>query len=296
MVDAYFERDALSIKGSTRDRYQISARALAGTFGAVPIHEYSRGMVADYIARRRQAGVQDATIRRDLAALRVMLNAAVGWEWLDSNPLGRIRMRGLKEVQRTRFLSREEWDRLAAACDPDLRALCTLAVETGMRMGELLSLEWGDVSAARMEIAIRGGKTGSRTVPLSQAALDTLRGLPRASGLVFRREGPLGPEPLKVQRVSQRFALAAAKAKLRDVRFHDLRHTFASWKVQAGHDLYRIQRILGHKGPQMTQRYAQLRTEDLRSVVGTDGDTAATHLNKEKPVKSGKVRRSRARQ
>lgn len=293
MVETYFEREGSAVRFSSADRYRVSAKALLPTFGAVPIHEISRGMIADFIARRRKEEVSDATIRRDLAALHVMLNSAVSWEWLDANPVARVKTRGLKETQRTRFLTEKEWQRLSAKCEPELRAICTIAVEAGLRLGEILSLTWGDIDARRMEISVRDGKTGSRTVPMSEACLAAIKSRGSGRGLVFWKDGPTGPEPLKVIRVSQRFSAVAAKVNLSDVRFHDLRHTFASWKVQQGHDLYRIQRILGHKGPQMTQRYAQLRTEDLHSVVGTKSGTDATQFSRKVPVNTGKVKARR---
>lgn len=292
MVDQYFEREARSIKPGTAKRYLLSARALSATFGNRDLRDISRKDVSDYIALRRAGGIADATIRRDLAALSVMLNAAVGWEWLDSNPIRRVRLR-LKESARTRFLTPAEWKKLSAAMDPDLKAIATLAVETGLRLGEILNLEWRDIDRQRREIRVREGKTGGRVVPASQTAVDVLRAVsrPARAGLVFSRLGTDGPVPLVVSRVSQRFAAAAANAGIADVRFHDLRHTFASWKVQQGHDLYAIQRTLGHKGPQMTQRYAHLRTEDLHRLVGTDTSQRATHLSRKRPGNKGQVRR-----
>lgn len=289
MVEQYVARETRSIRPSTAKRYFLSAKALSATFGPKHLHEISRKDVSDYIAKRRAGGVADATIRRDLATLSIMLNAAVEWEWIPTNPLGRMKKRALKEVQRTRFLTADEWERLAKACDPELRAVCTLAVETGLRLGEILSLEWRDVDRQRREIRVREGKTGGRVVPASRIALHALRGISRAQGvpLVFHKAGDDGEERLNVSRVSQRFSAIARKAKLKDLRFHDLRHTFASWKVQQGHDLYRIQKMLGHKGPQMTQRYAHLRTQDLHALVGTKPAQRATDLSQEMPGNKG---------
>lgn len=132
-----------------------------------------------------------------------------------------------------------------------------LALNTGMRKGEIYGLLWGQVDFANRQIRIRNGKTdeSDRVIPLNDAALRLLSEmhLHRASEFVFpsNRKGDAGLREPKVG-----FIKAVRRAKIPHIRFHDLRRIFATRLVQAGVDLITVQQLLGHSTIAMTTRYA----------------------------------------
>ena len=133
-----------------------------------------------------------------------------------------------------------------------------VALNTGLRLGKLLGLTWERVDLSRGVIRLEVTKSGRRReVPLnteSYHALVTLN--PKASGRVFRSKS-----------VRKAYENAVSNAKLDDVNFHTLRHTFASWAVMRGVSLKELQELLGHGTLAMTMRYAHLAPERLRSAV-----------------------------
>jgi integrase len=204
-----------------------------------------------------------ATVNRALALLRHLLRLAHDeWEVLDVVP--RIRMEREPEG-RLRWLTPEEATRLLDACrqsrNADLIDLVELALFTGMRRGELLELNWERVDRARGVVLLEVTKSGRRReVPLNSRADTVLaRRGSHAHGLVF------GSRNWNAYRHA--FEGAATRAKLTDFRFHDLRHTFASWAVQRGSTLQEVKDLLGHSTLAMVMRYAHLSPEHLRSAV-----------------------------
>lgn len=180
--------------------------------------------------------------------------------------------RGLKEAApRIRFLSRDEFSRLLDTAAPHLRPMLLVAVGTGMRLEEMLSLRWMQVSLPRREITLTETKTDTpRVVPMSAQIVGTVSALPRhikEPWVFWHGDGQ------RYTTIKTAFNAACRRAKIKDFRFHDLRHTFASWAVQDGMDLYPLSRILGHKTMQMTARYSHLRTADLHDAVGTQVGT-----------------------
>lgn len=279
-----FAREHLvSLKESSVERYASSIVVLHKFFEHHYLDEITRGAISDYVSVRKEK-VSDTAIRRDLACLSSMMSCAVQWEWIKQNPLKGYSRRSLKESPpRTRYLSLDEFDALLNATPPDMTTLVVLAVETGMRMGEMLSLTWQQIDQQRQEIRLTETKTDEpRTIPLSPKASAHLSAHPRhiTSPFVFHDSNG---EPWKQRNVSHRFANTVKRAGLTDFRFHDLRHTFASWAVQGQHDwlkapmdLYRLQKWLGHKWPHMTQRYAHLTSDDLHAVVDRVGTVSGT--------------------
>jgi integrase len=170
---------------------------------------------------------------------------------------------------RDRWLTVEEEGRVLAACGPWLRDIVQFALGTGMRMGETLSLSWRGVDLIRRTAMVFQSKNGERrTIPVNQTVLsllkegETLRSL--RTDLVFPSTTHT---PLEGGHLRRAFRLALKKARIEGFRFHDLRHTFATRLVQAGVELYKVQRLLGHKSPMMTQRYAHHYPESLREDV-----------------------------
>jgi integrase len=183
-----------------------------------------------------------------------------------------------------RILEPHEETRLLAACSSIrswyLRPVIVLALNTGMRRGELLSLEWERIDLMRRRIQILNAKTTSseRSIPMNSTVYVLLCGLgqKRHSKLLFpskRREGG------RVLDLKKGFKKAVKLAGLPTIRFHDLRHTFATRLVQAGVDIITVQHLLGHARISMTARYAhspdQARVAAVERLDGLFGSQSA---------------------
>src|SRR5437667_10789190 len=170
-------------------------------------------------------------------------------------------MQGIKFLRennaRTRYLSLEESQRLIASCmAPHIRAMVSVALHSGMRLGEILNLHWYDLDFASGFILVRDSKNGeSRHVPMDTILFALFRAYPRRVGADLVFSSSSGG---RIVDVRTGFQNACKRAELTDLHFHDLRHTFASQFVLAGGDLYILKEILGHKSITMTQRYAHL--------------------------------------
>jgi integrase len=237
-----------------------------------PLAEITAARVADYKGFRlstvRKIGEEErplagATVNRALALLRHLLRLAhEEWEVIDRVP--RIRLEREAEG-RLRWLTPEEATRLLDVCrcsrNADLLDLVELALFTGMRRGELLGLSWERVDRARGVVLLDATKSGRRReVPLNG----------RADAVLARRGskavGPVFPSR-RWDAYRTAWDLAVDRAKLDDFRFHDLRHTFASWAIQGGASLQEVKDLLGHASLAMTLRYGHLAPEHLRTAV-----------------------------
>jgi len=224
-------------------------------FATRPLGQITRAEIEAW-RRERMSKCRPATINRDLSRLRHMLNIAVEWELLEESP-----MKGMKFLRennaRTRYLSLEECQRLIASCiAPHIRAMVSVALHSGIRLGEILNLRRHDLDFASGFILVRDSKNGeSRHVPMDATLFALFRAYPHrpSTDLVF--SSSCGGHIVDVR---TGFQNACKRAGLADLHFHDLRHTFASQFVMAGGDLYILKEILGHKFITMTQRYAHL--------------------------------------
>lgn len=213
----------------------------------------------------------NATINRYMGVLLHAFNIAIKeWEWTHDNPCSRISK--LKESRgRTRYLSKVELKRLLHACRKSdsrhLHSVVILALSTGARKNEILSLKWRNIDLKRQTITIEESKNGeSRTIPVQGFAYDILKTKrdydESDSDFVFYSDNK--EQPICI-RSGWRFAIK--KANIEDFRFHDLRHTAASYFAMNGATLTDIAEILGHKTIQMTQRYAHLHIDHTRKVM-----------------------------
>jgi len=254
------------------DRSQLDA--LQAEFGAeTPLAEITASRISEYKAKRLTAvrkigqgaaaverGLTAAAVNRPLALLRHLLRLAhEEWEAIENVP--RIRLE--KEPQgRLRWLTQEEITRLLEACvkskNKELGAAVIIALNTGLRRGELIGLTWERVDLSRGVLRLELTKSGRRReVPMNDDSYRALVSLgPKASGRVF-----------KTRYIQTAYNNAVAAAKLDDVNFHTLRHTFASWSVMRGVTLKELQELLGHASLAMTMRYAHLAPEHLRTAV-----------------------------
>jgi integrase len=181
----------------------------------------------------------------------MVFNKAVEWGKLDQNPAARVRK--LPEPPPVdRILTKDETSRLLAAAGERIRPIIITALATGLRRGELFALRWKDIDFDRRLIIVRISKSGkSRKVPFGPAVAATLDALPRCSEFVF--PGQKKGRPL--QSIYDSFHNACVAAQIEDLRFHDLRHSYASGLIEAGVDIATVSRILGHANILMTQKY-----------------------------------------
>lgn len=247
-----------SLKPSSVASYQYIIRTLAAHFGGLDLHDITRRAILDFEAVQP---VGRARLQRYRAVLSGIMKAAQARDWIETNPV-----RGLPPLRvknaRQAFLSRTEWPILRDKLSPTVILPSGVAITTGMREGEIVGLRVRDLDFERDEIHIRDAKTGERTIPMEDAREwfpAQLSAHPDAP--VFATSTGAA---MRADNLSKRFRRDADRAGFPHIRFHDLRHTFASWWMQGGGDSYVLQCRLGHSGPAMTQRYAHLRTEDLR--------------------------------
>ncbi|GGK40938.1 hypothetical protein GCM10011322_30050 [Salinarimonas ramus] len=257
------------MKKGTRRTYRSNAKNWLSAFPNLRLDEIDRSTLALFVSRRKERGVSDTTIRRDIAFLGTVCSMAIAWGWLETNPITALSKKFLKEAPpRTRFLTRREFERLHAAASETLKPQLVLAVETGMRKEELLSLTLDAIDLKRREIHLQETKTNSpRRVPLSDAAIATIADLIAKPGRPSSRYLFCKPDGTRILCNKKGFRAACERAAIMDFRFHDLRHTFASWWVQSGGDLYKLSRVLGHRTLQMSARYGHLRTDDLHEEM-----------------------------
>jgi integrase len=282
MVTEYLAQKEARGKKTIRNDRMATVRLLRFFGDALPLTEITAQRIAQYEHKRlteksERLGrpVGPASLNRDLSILRGMLRMATEWEYIAKPP----KIRLVKEPQgRLEHLTEDEATRLLTECQraatypvashrsPHLHAIVTVALNTGLRLGEVLGLTWGRVDFSRGVILLEQTKNGRRReVPMNRAVDDVLSPLARAhGGRVF------GPRSVR-----RAFESACERAKLINFHFHDLRHTFASWLVMRGRPLKEVQELLGHQTITMTMRYAHLSPDRLRDAVASLDDFSA---------------------
>jgi integrase len=232
--------------------------------GSKPLGQITRAELETW-QREMRLKCKPSTVNRELGRLRHMFNRAVDWGMLEESP-----MEGLKFLRennaRQRYLSLEECERLIQACiSPRVQAIVVIALHTGMRLGEILSLRHHDLDFRAGLILIPDSKNGEpRHVPMDRTVASLLTGYPRhpSSELIFANKA--GGRFLEIR---GGFKNACQRARISDLHFHDLRHTFASHWMMTGGELYALKEILGHKSILMTQRYAHLSPAFKRAAI-----------------------------
>src|SRR5437667_637431 len=252
-AEMYLEREGPLLKSIRTERNRVLA--WAREFGNRPLGQITREEIEAW-RRERMTTSRPATINRDLSRLRRMFSLAVEWGLLEESPMQGIKF--LRENNaRTRYLSLEECQRLIASCmAPHIRAMVSVALHSGMRLGEILNLRWRDLDFASGFILVRDSKNGeSRHVPMDTILFALFRAYPRRVGADLVFSSSSGG---RIVDVRTGFFNSCKRAVIADLHFHDLRHTFASQFVLAGGDLYILKEILGHKSLAMTTRYSHL--------------------------------------
>jgi integrase len=212
---------------------------------------------------RRLRSVSPATVRRELAVLSHCFEIGRReWGIAVPNPVKEIRLPSPSNARERRLTDLEQValdDALARSRTWYLKPLVALAIETGMRKGELLSLEWKDVHLERRTATLPLTKNGSRrVVPLTVEALAVLKRLSSSGDLVF---------PVSAVAVRQAWDRVTAKASIPDFRFHDLRHEAISRFFEMGLTVAEVAFVSGHKDVRMLFRYTHLRADHVLSRI-----------------------------
>ncbi len=273
-----------------------------GTLGDELLPDLSLWAIESWRTQRRQAGTAVATINRDLAALRAALSKAVEWGLLSEHPLKDLKpLRSDRAANIVRYLTPAEEQRLRAALiardrriiqgrangnswreqrgyasmpaisgpfGDHLTAMVLISLNTGVRRGELLSLTWSAIDTHNNVLTVSGesSKSGqTRHIPLNSEAQETLAAWGIATGqtgLLFKaRQGG------KMVDIKKSWSAVLKAAGIREFRWHDLRHHFASRLVMQGASLYVIKQLLGHSTIAITEKYAHLAPEHKSAAV-----------------------------
>jgi integrase len=279
----YLPYAKVNLSVSTYNRCEgIIQNHLVTYFNAHRIFKITRKQVENY-KQKRAKEVEPATVNREFSRLRHMFKCAIDWGYIKNNPC-----KGVKELKeppgRVRYLSHEEMDRLLMACDPAsllenpnnknrdlsklvsvyLKPIVLIAIHSGMRRGEIMGLKWKDIDFKEKRITLMETKNNDlRTIFMNDVLIRVLKALPVQlhSEKVFTG--------INGNMVSVAFERACKRANINDFRFHDLRHTFASYLVMGGINLRTIQTLLGHRDLRMTMKYSHLSPEYLQEAVLT---------------------------
>jgi integrase len=274
-AERYREYAKANKKGYQNELYRI--QQLVNTFGKRRLSDLT-AWDAEKLKTDMSKSRRPATVNRILGNVKHMMAMATKWGILAKNPfagVGLLRVPTMPE----RILQPDEETRLLKACEevraPHLRPIVVLALNTGMRKGEILSLQWSQLDLISRSIHVENGKTtlSDRRIPMNDLVFENIVALrkSRQGNLVF-------PSPRKTgQRfvdLKTAFRSAVARSGIAPLRFHDLRHSFASRLVRTGADLITVQHLLGHAKITMTARYAHPLADDkIAAVRRLDGSS-----------------------
>ena len=252
--------------------YKSTFKLALNHFGNIQLTDLSTQTIENYLHTRiRETSIFAA--RKDLANFSCAFNRAVRDGYLKQNPCKGIRRFKLPE-QQPMFYSREEFSRLLEALDSeDLRDIVKFAINTGMRQGEIISLQWHQVNFEQ-EIITLDNRTHItktkriRTLPFNNQVKTIL--LKRYQNRIPGQEFvfTLNGQSIDQERFSKDFKKYVYKARVNPkLNFHSLRHSFASWLVQKGVSIYVVSKLLGHSNISTTEIYSHLRRDDLKNAT-----------------------------
>lgn len=225
--------------------------------------EIDKNLIEEIANKKESVGVTQTTVNRMLEVIRAILRKAVyEWEWLDKMP--HIRMRHV-ENRRVRWLTIEEANRLLSELSFHLKSMAAFTLATGLRASNVLKLQWSQVDLDKKHAFINSDESKTKkaiAVPLNSDAIRILKEQERCSDYVFTYKG----SPIK-QCNTKAWRKALERAKIKDFRWHDLRHTWASWHIQNGTTLQELQILGGWSSFEMVLRYAHLSSDHLQAAA-----------------------------
>ena len=286
-VELYLKTNNFKWERSTKHNIKWLKQFFYGKY----LHEITPLLVEKFKAERakqvkgkgkKAKQIKPETVNRSLTCLKSIFNRAISWgKFTGENPVKKVKF--FKENNgRLRYLEKDEIERLIANCTPELKPIVIVALNTGMRKGEILNLKWHDCDFRHNIIYINKSKNGERReVPMNSfasKALITVRKNPD-NEYIFPHQGD------KPRDFRKSFFTALKNSGIVNFRFHDLRHTFASQLVMSGVDLNTVRELLGHKSLEMTLRYSHLSPDHKKRAV----DILGQNIHKAGPKTAGNL-------
>lgn len=280
MIDRYM-RDVLPLRRSDKANVKRHLEWWKAQLGHYRLCDLRPPLIAEYRdkllsekaekAKNNEEKRAPATVVRYMTSLSVTVSFAVKeWGWMDENPVLKVR-KPSEPRGRVRYLTDKERSDLLNACKEidkgRLYPAVVLALSTGARWSEILNLKWEHINLKRRMILLDETKNGERrSIPLSGHGLELLSEMSKVrridSPYVFARED--GKKPKEIRK---KWEKAVKKAKLKDFRFHDLRHTCASYLAMQGASLLEISAVLGHKTLAMVKRYSHIADQHTAGIL-----------------------------
>lgn len=281
-VVRFFEEAATDLRPKTLDNYKHDVRVWLPWIGELYLDEIDADLIRAFMVTRRKV-VSDRTVQANLAFLSTLFTYMSDYpDGPKHNPVRDVSKKRLRTNKRRRFATVSEFKTLLDSCSSETyRNIIILAVETGMRSGELRTLTWDQVQLKRREIHLVETKNHEpRVIPLSDAAVLALVGTVRhrsAQWVFWYGDG----QPYTTFKNWWRGT--CRRAGMSDFKFHDLRHTFASWWIQSGRSDKAAREIMGHLTASLTDRYTHLRTEDLHIAMSAQSSAQEALIKSAQP-------------
>jgi integrase len=230
----------------------------------VEMQTINRDLLDKISAGKQAEGVENSTVNRVLEVIRAILKKACNeWEWLDRVPAVRMLPEPTKRV---RWITRDEADKLITELPSHLADMARFSLETGLRRSNVTGLQWSQVDLVRMTAWIHPDQAKARKaipVPLSDVAVAVLR---KQIGKHLTNVFTFNGKPV-YQVNTKAWQKALKRAGIEDFRWHDLRHTWASWHIQEGTPMHILQELGGWSTSEMVQKYAHLSSDHLAQWV-----------------------------
>lgn len=240
----------------------------------LPLNEISRDLIETIANSKLETGVSNARVNRMLALIRAILNKAANqWDWLDHAPKVTLRK---ENNHRTRWLTQEEAERLIQTLPNHYAKMAIFTLATGLRQSNVKNLKWEDIDLKKRHAWVHADQAkGNKAiaVPLNKDAMFILEQcIGEHPTYVFTYKG----KPIKAID-NKIWKKALCRADITNFRWHDLRHTWASWHVQNGTSLQELQLLGGWSSFSMVLRYAHLSSEHLREAASRIMVTKSLH-------------------
>jgi len=264
-----FIDDYSKINKKSWRRDETSSKPLLEFFQGKNLSYLTQGRVNRYKAQRLNTTsrlkkkISKATVNRELAFLKKMLNFAVEEKLLDKNPLSGYKLYP-EPLTKFRTVTPEDYQKVYTEATETLKLILDIAINTGMRKSEILNLKWDNVDMNNGHILVIETKNDeNRTIPINKVLNKALNSVEyrNSNGHVCQQDGT------PVREFKTAFNEAIRRAGVERFTFHVLRHTFGSWLVESGADLVTVQKLMGHKTIKTTMRYLHPTTEMYRNAV-----------------------------